>query len=99
MYLSRGTATSGFSATIRARPLPSTGITLYLPASTYHVPIIAISRSRWPAAPLGFPGESPPQGVNPQALGASSDWVRAGIGRPKPMPASVNDGPGQGQTA
>ena len=35
---------------MRARPLPSIGITSYLPASTYQVPIIAISRSRLSAA-------------------------------------------------
>jgi hypothetical protein len=53
-----GAATSGFSATIRARPLPSTGITLYLPASTYQVPSIAISRSRCSAATLWFSAKS-----------------------------------------
>ena len=51
---SRGSATSGFSATIRCRPLPLTGMTPYLPASTYHVPISSMSLSRWSAARSWF---------------------------------------------
>ena len=53
-YWFRGAAMSGFSTTMRARPLPSTGMTPYLPASTYQVPIISMSLSRRSAARFRF---------------------------------------------
>ena len=62
VYWFRGTATSGFSTIIRARPLPSTGMTSYLPASTYQVPISSMSLSRCSAARLWF------------SAGSSSMW-------------------------
>ncbi len=39
------------------------------------------------------------RGKAPNALASSSVSFSAGIGSPKKAPASVNDGPGQGQTA
>jgi len=41
-----------------ASPLPSTGITSYFPASTYHRPIISISFSRFSDARLWFSAKS-----------------------------------------
>ncbi len=90
---------SGFSATIRARPLPSIGITWYFPASTYQVAIIAISLSRCSAATLWFSAKSSATWYSSQPFASSSESVSAEIGLPNPVPASVNDGPGQGQTA
>ena len=84
---------------MRARPLPSTGITSYLPASTYHVAIIAISRSRCSAATSWFSAKSSATWYSSQPVASSSESFSAEIGCPKPMPASANDGPGQGQTA
>ena len=84
---------------MRARPLPSTGSTSYLPASTYQV---AIMRDQ-AVAVLG--GEVVVLGgvlgdvVELPAVASSSASVSAEIGSPNPLPASANDGPGHGQTA
>ena len=85
---------------MRARPLPSIGSTLYLPASTYQVPIISISRSRllgarlWVSAGvLGDVVELPALRIELDSCLGRDRLAEAGF------PASVNDGPGQGQTA
>ena len=76
------------------------GMTPYLPASTYQVAIISMSLSRCSAARLWFSAGSsvdvvqlPARGIE---LGTAS---RREMGSPKPMPASANEGPGQGHTA
>ena len=84
---------------MRARPLPSIGITSYLPASTYQVPIIAISLARLSAATLWFSAKSSSTRYSSQPVASSVDSVSVEIGSPKPLPASVNDGPGHGHTA
>ena len=99
MYESRSGATSGFSPTIRASPLPSIGSTPYFPASTYHVAISLISRSRWSAATSWFSAKSSATWYSSQPLSSSVTSVSAEIGWPKPAPASANDGPGHGHTA
>ena len=75
------------------------GMTSYLPASTYQVAIKAISRSRWSAPTSWFSAKSSATWYSSQRVASSSESVSAEMGLPKPVPASVNDGPGQGQTA
>ena len=75
------------------------GSTPYLPASTYQVPISAISRSRCSSATLLFSAKSSSTWYSSQPFASSSDSLSALIGWPNPTPASANDGPGHGQTA
>ena len=74
-------------------------MTSYLPASTYQVPIIAISRSRLSAATLWVSAKSSATWYSSQPVASSVESVSEEIGSPKPLPASVNEGPGHGQTA
>ena len=70
-----------------------------MPASTYQVPISAISLSRCSAATLWFSAKSSATWYSSQPVASSSDSFSAEMGWPKPTPASANDGPGHGQTA
>jgi len=70
-----------------------------LPASTYQVATISISLARFVAATLWFSATSSATWYSSQPVASSSVSFSAGMGSPKPLPASVNDGPGHGHTA
>jgi hypothetical protein len=84
---------------IRRIPLPSTGITSYLPASTYQVAMSAINRSRWSEAMSWFSAKSSATWYSSQPEASSWLSISAEMGEPNGWAASANDGPGHGHTA